>query len=319
MASFEPASPDSPPPPSSMDRGAHLRQLRALAAAAEAEAADTEDPTYSNLDLVDPETGSLLYDSYLAHQSYYDDLKHVDHPSITYSLSASKFPGETVVIAQDKSLGKGGLCWDAAFVLAEHLAAEIERKEVERVKPVRVVELGAGTGVAGIYLFRHLSLAGIPSEVTVTDLPALLPLLSGNAAAAAAASSSSLPPLSSLTASPLAWGSDDEAFAARGESDYVIGADIVASLYSPTDLARTIWTLAGERTRVVVSFKGRESEYHDRFEEAMREKYFERFEVVRPDAEVCRNRNPGVGIIVAGGRKRREEEEGAERGEGGEE
>jgi hypothetical protein len=44
----------------------------------------------------------LRYESYLKHQRYHDDLKHVDCDFID-------FQNDNLIIQQDKTLGKGGL------------------------------------------------------------------------------------------------------------------------------------------------------------------------------------------------------------------
>ena len=87
----------------------------------------------------------MIYDSFLHHQKYYDDLKHVDYPTIVYSIPES---GGNVRIRQEKGLGKGGLVWDAAFVLAEYMGREIVAKSAGRGGgAVNIIELGAGTGL----------------------------------------------------------------------------------------------------------------------------------------------------------------------------
>ena len=47
---------------------------------------------------------------------------------------------------------------------------------------------------------------------------------------------------SSVSAFPLAWGCSD--YSTHGTFDVVMGADVVASLYDPVALAKTIWSVA---------------------------------------------------------------------------
>ena len=108
-----------------MERGARLRLLREMERAAEAEAAEEEldeetgeDGGEGCKDKVNEDDGSLIYSSFLNHQRYYDDLKHVDYKAIEYDFGEGD-RAVKVKIRQDKRLGKGGLCWDAAFCLVE--------------------------------------------------------------------------------------------------------------------------------------------------------------------------------------------------------
>jgi hypothetical protein len=157
------------------------------------------------------------------------------------------------------------------------------------MEPIKILELGAGTGLSGIYLSQYLEDEVINSSVTVTDLPELMPLLEANCESNSANKSHS-----SVVASELAWGVDDALFSTNSY-DYIIGADIVASLYDPILLSQTLHTLATASTKIYVSFKGREKSFHDSFEEGIRE----RFGCVEIRMQVeSRNKNPGVGIIV---------------------
>ena len=113
-----------------MRRGDHLRMLRMMAEQDEAEraaACGTSDcspapPEQDEYETLPTSWRSKLlhYDSYLKHQRYYDDLKHVDYHYINYGGCDG---GGRLVIRQQKDLGKGGICWDAAFILAEHMIA----------------------------------------------------------------------------------------------------------------------------------------------------------------------------------------------------
>lgn len=102
-----------------------------------------------------------------------------------------------MIVEQDKSLGKGGLCWDAAFILGEFLVAKISNNysstTTAATTTTRVIELGSGTGLCGLILAKGreaasamntASAAGPATQhamcITLTDLPALQPLLQRN-------------------------------------------------------------------------------------------------------------------------------------------
>jgi hypothetical protein len=93
-----------------MKRGDFLRQLRQLELADQAERdklrQDDDSPQDDQVDVLANKQLMLRYDSYLAHQRYYDDLKHVDCHYIDYGTIGGS---GRLVIEQDKSLGKGGL------------------------------------------------------------------------------------------------------------------------------------------------------------------------------------------------------------------
>ena len=280
-----------------------------------------------------PETNETVldYDSYLSHQRYYDDLKHVDHDYIDYTLhdhassssssSSSNGGGGGVprrhhlVVEQRKRLGKGGLCWDAAFVLGEHVASDAagwRNDDDDDKRPARILELGAGTGLCG------LMVASMVPDCTVelTDLPELQDLLRSNVernfgtsssrdeAADASATTTTTTGGGggggrSVSCRVLRWGVESDL--AGAPYDVVIGADVVTSLYDPVALARTFHALSGPGTRVYVSGKTRLAGPHDAFGGEMA-RLFGSVRVVDGGPR-SRLRSPGVFVIVADGKR----------------
>jgi len=290
-----------------MSRGERIRELKRMEQAAINESAserlsecgESSEGDETNAD------GHLVYDSYLAHQRYYDDYKHSDYPAIRFDFHAPHHSDAT--IWQDKSLGKGGIIWDAAFVLVEYLMSEVFMKfAAEGDCKVEVLELGAGTGLTSVCLARALEATsrmrngnGTKINFLTTDLPDLMDLIRKNVEA------NPLDPDQTsvcLRHMPLTWGVDEEeAMKCANDSkpfDIIIGADIVASLYDPELLVETLSMLSSSRTKIYVSFKGRESIYHDRFEDALRRAFGTVSKALSPNLP-SRNRNPGVGVIVA--------------------
>ena len=157
-----------------LQRGAWLRQLREMERQDEAERAQqqqvestrirNEQPNYNIVQSVadgqvlllqqqdeyvtlsDGDTSSrmLRYDSYLAHQRYYDDLKHIDYRYIDFgrifcmiggnddNTTSTTTDQRPLVVEQDKTLGKGGLCWDAAFILGEYVIVTATREQQQQ-------------------------------------------------------------------------------------------------------------------------------------------------------------------------------------------
>lgn len=123
-----------------------------------------------------------------------------------------------------------------------------------------------------------------PSKhVHLTDLPQLQPLLENNARQAPNAS-----------VGVLEWGSN----ASVKKFDVIIGADVVASIYDSYGLAKTIYNLANEDSRVYLACKDRLTGFIEKFESYMRGMFAC---VERREADSL-NKNPGVWILFASGR-----------------
>jgi hypothetical protein len=100
-----------------------------------------------------------------------------------------------------------------------------------------------------------------------------------------------------VSASVLRWGVMEEEDGKQ--YDVVLGADVVASLYDPIALADTMHALCHDRSVVYVSYKGRLTDPHVRFENRL-ECLFDNVERIRPTS---RNKNPQVCILKANGKK----------------
>jgi predicted nicotinamide N-methyase len=229
------------------------------------------------------------------------------------------------IIEQDKTLGKGGWCWDAAYILAEYFLA-VTRNQDNLV--TRVLELGSGTGLCGILVARCMPTR---ADVTISDLPNLMPLMQRNIQRnyysesyagetflkeyqiAKYENKYQFPPSQNIRAiildwddpSPLQGRRDDVSF------DVILGADVVASLYDPIALAHTIHNLCNASTVVYISFKERLSEIHRKFEMEMK-RIFDEIEIVSPKLRdkdhgkiiwQSRNRNPDIRILIARNKK----------------
>lgn len=122
------------------------------------------------------------------------------HPS-TGTWAGRGEAGEEVVVRQDTGVGQGGAVWESALALiawwrhahAEHplgqllpqmsgggggSASSVQDSTDGAAAVSTVVELGAGTGVAGLAIGALLG----RSRIVLTDLPPYLPLLRHNAA-----------------------------------------------------------------------------------------------------------------------------------------
>jgi Lysine methyltransferase len=249
---------------------------------------------------------------------HYDDLKHADVPYIDYGPCLStKCP---LVIEQDKTLGKGGLCWDAAFILGEFLLARLEEAHtpLTTTTTTTMLELGCGTGICGLYIakawlqqhppatlqmiltdqagpmqsliqrnlqrnmFRHDWDAVVDTYVT-QEYPHWDPRMEPE-----------VPP-HTVAASVLDWDATDLPY---GTYDILFGSDVVASLYDPLSLARTIQRLCHERSIVYISGKERLRCMHEQFHAQMQQ-FFGTVDIRSPSDVGSRNHNPDVFLLVA--------------------
>ncbi|EJK69718.1 hypothetical protein THAOC_08997 [Thalassiosira oceanica] len=303
-----------------MNRGNYMRILRQLALADEEERrrqqafdrSDSGEEKKEGDDIFDDgirtlETGDrvLSYDTYLDHQRYHDDMKHVDVKYMDFGglRNSSGEDCGRLVVEQCKACGKGGYVWDAGYILGDHVIAREDewRGSVAASSRPRVLELGAGTGVVGLMLAK-----AVECDVVVTDLPELLGLMERNVrrnfsdlsddggAGLIAADGRAK---GSIEARVLRWG--DETHYAGAPYDVILGADIVTSIYDPVALAQTVHALSGPKTKVYISGKTRLDKPHEVFDGEMR-RLFERVE--RVDSPLSRLKSPGCFIIVAEGR-----------------
>jgi len=68
-------------------------------------------------------------------------------------------------------------CWDAAFILAEHLIAHSDEwnSKCSNETTTSLVELGSGSGLCGLMIAK-----AVKCHARITDLPELLPLMTRN-------------------------------------------------------------------------------------------------------------------------------------------
>ena len=247
-----------------MNRGEFLRKLRLMEQEDEASREICTDE-YKGNDI-------LIYEEFLSSQNFYDDYKHVNYSLIDFG-NVGDGP---LIVAQDRTVGKGGFVWDAGFILAEHVVNEMEWQ----VGKPKIVELGSGTGVTGLFVARNVKEA----TVHLTDLPALQPLLEKNACACP----------ENVTTGVLEWGRH-----ASGQFDVILGADVVASIYDSFALAKTIYDLSHEKSRIYLACRDRLAGNIDAFESHMKDM----FDHVEKKPSNSRNKSPNVYIFTAHGKR----------------
>ncbi|KAK9066892.1 hypothetical protein SSX86_014216 [Deinandra increscens subsp. villosa] len=155
--------------------------------------------------------------------------KPVEHQ--TYHLNSIN---SAVVIRQLPSQGLSFQLWPAATTFiklldssnADSFSAAIAKVKIRRRK-LRILELGSGTGVVGIAASAILG-----ADVTVTDLPHVLPNLAFNADVNASVLA---PRGGEVHVAALSWGKSEEMETVGREYDLIIGSDVVYhdNLYDP--------------------------------------------------------------------------------------
>lgn len=147
-----------------------------------------------------------------------------------------EFGGRTLTVFQNwNDVGVAAVVWDAAIVLGRYLekiAAELHGK--------KVIELGAGTGFAGIVA----SLLG--GNVTITDRKMALNVTRINV-------EGNLGKNHFIQIEELEWGQNVSSFSPP--FDFVLGADIVYIEETFNDLLKTLQDLCDENSVVVLSCK----------------------------------------------------------------
>ncbi|XP_035264421.1 protein N-lysine methyltransferase METTL21A isoform X2 [Anguilla anguilla] len=159
-------------------------------------------------------------------------LSKLHDPSVEFH-----FANRRLRLTQDwNRLGVAAVVWDAAVVLCMYM----ELGQIELAGKT-VIELGAGTGLAGIVA------ALLGARVTITDREPALELLRANV-------HDNVPPeqQGAVAVSELTWGEGLERYPAGGY-DVVLGADIVYLEETFPALLRTLEHLSSDGTAVLLA------------------------------------------------------------------
>ncbi|PNX75065.1 frigida-LIKE protein [Trifolium pratense] len=199
----------------------------------------------------------------------------------------------TVIIRQLPSEGIAFQLWPAATSLVSLLdthrinptTSPLSTVFTTLNRPPRILELGSGTGIVGI-----VAAATLGTNVTLTDLPNVVPNLKFNAEVNADVVASSG---GAVTFAPLRWGHSADVDMIRDEFDVVIASDVVYHdhLYDP--LIETLrFMLIGKKIVFVMAHMKRWKKESTFFKKAR--KYFS-IDVLHVDAPSNGSR---VGVVV---------------------
>lgn len=146
----------------------------------------------------------------------------------------------------------GTTVWDASMVLVKYLEKNCRkgRFSPSKLKGKRVIELGAGCGVAGF------GMALLGCDVVSTDEVEVLPLLMRNIERNISRITQMNPDadsIGSMTAAELSWGNKDHIRALDPPFDYIIGTDVVYAEHLLEPLLQTMLALSGPKTTILVN------------------------------------------------------------------
>lgn len=183
--------------------------------------------------------------------------------------------GHELQFAQDpNSKHLGTTVWDASLVFAKFLEKNCRRGKFSpsKIKGKRVIELGAGCGVAGF------GMALLGCDVVMTDQVEVLPLLMRNVernTSRITQMNSGSESFGSVQVAELNWGNEDHIRAVDPPFDYIIGTDVVYKEDLLEPLLQTIFALSGPKTAILLGYEIRSTSVH----EQMLEMWKRNFEV----------------------------------------
>ncbi|KAG8072925.1 hypothetical protein GUJ93_ZPchr0006g45794 [Zizania palustris] len=189
------------------------------------------------------------------------DYDRLNSPST--SMISLELLGHRLHIAQDpNSKHLGTTVWDASMVFVKFLEKNSRKGRFcpSKLKGKRVIELGAGCGLAG------LGMALLGCDVVTTDQVEVLPLLMRNAErnkSWISQSNSDSGSFGSITVAELDWGNKNHIKAVDPPFDYIIGTDVVYSEHLLQPLMETIIALSGPKTKTMLGYEIRSITVHE--------------------------------------------------------
>ncbi|MBA0786704.1 hypothetical protein Gotri_025985 [Gossypium trilobum] len=185
--------------------------------------------------------------------------------------------GHQLHFSQDpNSKHLGTTVWDTSMVFAKFLEKNCRKGRFcpSKLKGKRVIELGAGCGVAGF------GMALLGCDVVSTDQIEVVPLLrrnverntsrilqmnscSGALFSALLIYMIILDSFGSIKVAELDWGNEDHIKAVGPPFDYVIGTDVVYAEHLVGPLLQTIIALSGPKTTIMLGHEIRSTSVHE--------------------------------------------------------
>lgn len=206
--------------------------------------------------------------------------------------------GHQLQFCQDpNSKHLGTTVWDASMVLVKFLERNCRkgRFSPSKLRGKRVIELGAGCGVAGF------GMALLGCDVVSTDQTEVLPLLMRNVernTSRIMQTISDPDSFGSIQAAELDWGNETHIKSVGPPFDYIIGTDVVYAEHLLEPLLQTIIALSGPKTTILLGHEIRSTNVHEK----MLEMWKRNFEVKTvPKAKMDSTyQHPSIQLYIMG-------------------
>lgn len=172
--------------------------------------------------------------------------------------------GHQLQFSQDpNSKHLGTTVWDASMVFAKYLEKSSRKGRFcpSKLKGKRVIELGAGCGVAGF------AMAMLGCDVVTTDQKEVLPLLQRNVernTSIIMQTNLSSDVFGAIKVAELDWDNIDHIKSVDPPYDFVIGTDVVYAEHLLDPLLQTILHLSGPRTTIMLGYEIRSTNVHEK-------------------------------------------------------
>ncbi|XP_062173221.1 uncharacterized protein LOC133878662 [Alnus glutinosa] len=215
----------------------------------------------------------------------------------TFSMTL-EILGHELQFSQDpNSKHLGTTVWDASLVFVKFLEKNCRKGRFcqSKLKGKRVIELGAGCGVAGF------GMALLGCDVVATDQTEVLPLLMRNVERNTSRILQMNPgsdSFGSIKVEELDWGNKDHIMAVGPPFDYIIGTDVVYAEHLLEPLLQTISALSGPKTTLLLGYEIRSMSVH----EQMLQMWKRNFNVkIVPQAKMDQTfQHPSIQIFIMG-------------------
>lgn len=189
----------------------------------------------------------------------------------------------------------GTTVWDASMVLVKFLEKNCRKGRFcpSKLKGKRVIELGAGCGVAGF------GMALLGCDVVSTDQVEVLPLLMRNVERNISRIMQMNPDadsIGSMTAAELSWGNTDHIMALDPPFDYIIGTDVVYAEHLLEPLLHTMLALSGPKTTILIGYEMRSTNVHEQMIQLWK-KHFE-VKVVPKSKMDIKYQHPSIQLYI---------------------
>lgn len=200
------------------------------------------------------------------------EIDRLNSPS-TATIPFEVFHHQLQFCQDPNSKHHGTTVWDSSMVFAKYLEKNCRKGRFSpaKLKGKRVIELGAGCGVAGF------GMAFLGCNVVSTDQIEVLPLLRRNVernVSRIIQTNRDPDSFGSIQVAELDWGNEDHIRAVGPPFDYIIGTDVVYAEHLLEPLLKTILALSGPKTTIIMGYEIRSTSVHEQMLQTWK-RYFE--------------------------------------------